>query len=112
MLQAAGVRDARVHDRRHTSATLLLEYGVDVRVVMEILGHSGLRVTTRYTHIAAPLAQDAARRMGQALWGAAQAAEPGSAATATDLATEKAQVSDEKVIDLGLYRSRLRESNP
>ncbi|WP_338146833.1 site-specific integrase [Streptomyces boncukensis] len=69
LLHAAKVRDARVHDGRHTSATLLLEYGVDIRIVTEILGHSDLRLTTRYTHIAPPLAQEAARRMGEALWG-------------------------------------------
>jgi len=40
LLKAAGVRDARVHDARHTAATLLPAQGVDQRVVMEILGHS------------------------------------------------------------------------
>lgn len=69
LLAEAGVRDGRLHDGRHTSATLLLEQGVDVRVVMEILGHSDLRVTQRYIHVASPLAQEAARRMGKALWG-------------------------------------------
>lgn len=69
LLSSAGVRDGRLHDGRHTSATLLLEQGVDVRVVMEILGHSDLRVTQRYTHVGSPLAQEAARRMGRALWG-------------------------------------------
>jgi site-specific recombinase XerD len=67
----------RVHDGRHTAATILLEQGVDVRVVMEILGHSDLRITQRYTHVASPLAQEAARRMGSALWG------PGSGGAAT-----------------------------
>jgi site-specific recombinase XerD len=69
LLAAADVRDARLHDGRHTSATLLLEQGVDVRVVMELLGHSDLRVTQRYTHVASPLAQEATRRMGKVLWG-------------------------------------------
>src|SRR3954454_23733528 len=40
LLKAAGVRDARLHDARHTAATLLLQQGVPARVVMEILGHS------------------------------------------------------------------------
>jgi len=36
LCKAAGVRDARLHDARHTAATLLLEQGVDIRVVQEI----------------------------------------------------------------------------
>ena len=67
LLTAAGVRDARVHDGRHTAATLLIEMGVHVRIVMEILGHSDIRVTQRYTHMASPMAGEAAERMGQAL---------------------------------------------
>ncbi len=42
------------------------EQGVHVRVVQEILGHSDIRLTQRYTHVASPAAQDAADRMGKA----------------------------------------------
>jgi integrase len=69
LLQTARVRDARVHDGRHTAGTLLIEQGVHARVVMEILGHSDIRLTQRYTHVASPAAADAAARMGRALWG-------------------------------------------
>ncbi|MDQ3105751.1 MAG: site-specific integrase [Actinomycetota bacterium] len=69
LLQAAGVRDARLHDARHTAATLLLLQGVDNRVVMELLGHSQLSMTARYQHVLPELARDAAERMGKALWG-------------------------------------------
>jgi integrase len=69
LLAAAGIRDARVHDGRHTAATLLLEQGVHPRVVMEILGHSDLRLTARYSHVASPMARDAAERINTALWG-------------------------------------------
>lgn len=62
-----------MHDGRHTSATLLVEYGVDVRVVMAVLGHSDLRVTMRYAHASNPLLKDAAARMGRGLWGATEA---------------------------------------
>ncbi|MGQ0629416.1 MAG: tyrosine-type recombinase/integrase [Sporichthyaceae bacterium] len=68
LLGKAGVRDARLHDARHTAATLLLEQGVDIRVVQEILGHSTLAVTKRYTHVTDKLAREAATRMGRALW--------------------------------------------
>jgi len=69
VLREAGVRAARVHDARHTAATLLLEQGIDIRVVQQILGHSQLRMTERYTHVTQKLTQDAANRMGKALWG-------------------------------------------
>ena len=69
VLKAAGVREARVHDARHTAGTLLLEQGIDIRVVQQILGHSQLRMTERYTHVTRKLTEHAAERMGEALWG-------------------------------------------
>lgn len=69
LLEAAGLEAKRVHDGRHTAGTLLTENGVGLRVVMELLGHSELRVTQRYTHVGSPLAEDAAAKMGAALWG-------------------------------------------
>ncbi|MFB9319600.1 tyrosine-type recombinase/integrase [Cryptosporangium minutisporangium] len=68
LLRLARVRDVRVHDGRHTAATLLIEQGVHIRTVQEILGHSRITVTERYTHVASPMARDAANLMGQALW--------------------------------------------
>ena len=38
LLAAAGVRDARLHDARHTAATLLLVQGVNARTVMDVMG--------------------------------------------------------------------------
>lgn len=69
LLRRAGVREVRLHDARHTAASLLLLQGVPARVVMEILGHSqvGLTLNT-YSHVAPELARDAAERMGAALW--------------------------------------------
>jgi len=68
LLKAALVRDVRVHDGRHTAGTLLIEQGVHVRTVQEILGHSRITITERYTHVASPMQADAAKRMGEALW--------------------------------------------
>ncbi len=69
LLKAASVRDARLHDARHTAATLLLAQGVDQRVLMEILGHSQISMTSRYAHVLPQVMTDAADRIGQALWG-------------------------------------------
>ena len=39
ILARAGLHHIRIHDLRHTAATLLLRQGVHPRVVMELLGH-------------------------------------------------------------------------
>ena len=68
-LREADVREIRLHDGRHTAATLLLSEGVHPRVVMEVLGHAQMRTTTdTYSHVMPALGLDAADRMGRALW--------------------------------------------
>jgi integrase len=69
ILAQAQVRDARVHDARHTAATLLIEQGVHIRVVQEVLGHTRVTTTERYTHVATLQMKDASERLGHALWG-------------------------------------------
>ena len=39
------------HKLRHTAATLMLQNGVDVRTLQEVLGHENLNTTQIYTHI-------------------------------------------------------------
>lgn len=70
LLDAAGITRHRVHDARHTAATLLLEMGIDVKVVSEMLGHSQTWFTRdTYQHVTKRLQDEAAERMGEALWG-------------------------------------------
>jgi integrase len=69
ILRQAQVRDVRVHDARHTAATLLIEQGVHIRVVQEVLGHTRVTTTERYTHVATLQMKDASERMGRVLWG-------------------------------------------
>jgi integrase len=61
LLADAGVRDARLHDARHTAASLLL-LKVPARVVMEVLGHSSYQLTMNtYSHVAPELNSEAAQ---------------------------------------------------
>ncbi|MBN1272507.1 MAG: tyrosine-type recombinase/integrase [Candidatus Aminicenantes bacterium] len=46
----AGIENLRFHDLRHTFATRLVESGVDIVTVAELLGHTSLRMTMRYSH--------------------------------------------------------------
>src|ERR1700712_4927092 len=59
LLREAGVRHVRLHDGRHTAATLLLSEGIHPRVVMELLGHSQMRTTMDiYSHVMPALARE------------------------------------------------------
>lgn len=69
LLRDAGVRDARLHDARHTAATLMLLQGVPARVAMQVLGHSQIGLTLgTYSQVVPELAEEAARRVAAVLW--------------------------------------------
>ncbi len=52
LLAQAGLPVVRLHDLRHSAATLLLAAGVNVKVVQELLGHSSISVTLgMYGHV-------------------------------------------------------------
>jgi integrase len=67
LLAEAKVPMVRLHAARHTAATMLLAMGVPSRVVMEILGHSRIDITTGYQHVLDDLHLDAADKMA-AFW--------------------------------------------
>jgi integrase len=64
----AGLPVIRLHDLRHSNASLALAAGVEMKVVSERLGHSQISVTADlYTHVSRGLGRDAADRIAAAL---------------------------------------------
>ncbi|NOX40140.1 MAG: site-specific integrase [Alphaproteobacteria bacterium] len=53
---AAGLPDVRIHDLRHTFASLLVSRGASLEMIAKLLGHAQVQTTQRYAHLAdAPL---------------------------------------------------------
>jgi integrase len=68
LLKEAGVREARLHDARHTAATVLLVLGINQRAVMGLMGWSNNTMTTRYQHLTPDLRRDIAEQVDGLLW--------------------------------------------
>jgi len=57
----AGVSVIRLHDARHTHASLMLKAGIHPKVVQERLGHASIQITLdTYSHVAPGLQEAAA----------------------------------------------------
>ncbi|MFE3829555.1 tyrosine-type recombinase/integrase [Streptomyces sp. NPDC059092] len=68
LLDRAGLRRIRFHDLRHSTATLLLEQGVELVVIKELLGHAHIGVTaTVYAHVRLRLQRNAINLLGRTL---------------------------------------------
>jgi len=64
LMHRAGVPRIRLHDLRHTNASLALAAGVPLKVVSYRLGHSSTAITSDlYTHVIPSLGQDTADRI-------------------------------------------------
>jgi len=64
LLRKAGLPDIRVHDLRHTAASLHLLKGTHPKLVQEMLGHSTITLTLdTYSHVAPGMHAEAAKKM-------------------------------------------------
>ena len=64
----AGLEGIRLHDSRHTHASLMLAQGIHPKIVQERLGHSSISVTLDlYSHVAPTLQQQAALKFDEGL---------------------------------------------
>ena len=70
ILKGAGLPHIRLHDARHTAATLMLQNGTDIRTLSAMLGHYDAGFTLRtYTHTTTKQQEKAAEQMGALLAG-------------------------------------------
>ena len=66
MLSDAHLPDIRFHDLRHTFATLLIEKGVPIKVVSELLGHANVAITLKtYAHVTDRMRGSAGQKIAQ-----------------------------------------------
>jgi len=67
-LKRAGLPNLRFHDLRHSAATLMLQQGVNPKIVSERLGHSDISLTLNtYSHVLPPMQEEAAEKMDDLL---------------------------------------------
>ncbi|MEM6483972.1 MAG: tyrosine-type recombinase/integrase [Pseudomonadota bacterium] len=67
ILRDAGVERVRVHDLRHTFASLLVNNGTSLYVVSQLLGHADPTVTQRYAHLSQETLHEESGRLGRSL---------------------------------------------
>ena len=61
LVRQSGLKPIRLHDARHTHASLMLKQGVHPKIVQERLGHASIQITLdTYSHVAPGLQQAAA----------------------------------------------------
>lgn len=69
MKTKAGIPDVRMHDLRHTYASVAVMNGIDPFMLKEIMGHKNLQTTLRYAHFADDAVQQAAGAVASRLAG-------------------------------------------
>ena len=65
----ADLSDVRLHDLRHTYATIALRHGESVLAIGRLLGHASARTTLKYTHLADAMVRESIEAIGAALEG-------------------------------------------
>ena len=67
--EEAGLCGVRLHDLRHSNASLALRQGVSVLAIARLLGHRNPQTTLKYTHLADAMVHQAAETVGAVLEG-------------------------------------------
>lgn len=89
ILELAGVAEARLHDARHTAATMMLLQKIQPAVVMAIMGWSDPKMLKRYQHLTSPMLDAAGEAIADLFY--PPAATDHDTASVTDLAKVRAR---------------------
>ena len=66
LARRSGLNGIRLHDARHTHASLMLKQGIHPKIVQERLGHSSIQITLdTYSHVVLGIQQAAANRFDE-----------------------------------------------
>ncbi|NCC62317.1 MAG: DUF4102 domain-containing protein [Verrucomicrobiae bacterium] len=65
-----GIMDVRLHDLRHTYASICVSQGMTIQMVAKLLGHAQIRTSERYAHLAHDPVRNAAAMAGESIMGA------------------------------------------
>jgi len=82
---AAGINDFRFHDLRHTFASHLVMAGVDLVTVKDLLGHAGINMTVRYSHLVPEHKAQAVAKLEERYKAAGQEAQAQGAVVSPEL---------------------------
>jgi hypothetical protein len=81
LLKAAGLRETRLHDARHTAATVLLVLRQPTPTVMSLMGWSGESMSARYQHVTDAMRSQVTSQVSDLIWN--PPAGPGDRAAVT-----------------------------
>lgn len=76
--QAAGLQDVRIHDLRHSFASVMVSAGMSLPMIGALLGHTDAKTTQRYAHLASDPLRAAADKGGSAIAGHLNAGKGGA----------------------------------
>jgi Phage integrase family len=79
LLREAGLREARLHDARHTAATVLLALRQPTPTVMSLMGRSSGSMAARYQHVTDAMRTEVASQVGDLIWRAGTSGGAGPA---------------------------------
>ena len=68
LLKEAGLRETRLHDARHTAATVLLALRQPTPTVMSLMGWSSESMAARYQHVTDAMRTQVAGEVGDLIW--------------------------------------------